>query len=96
MGSKKNEPAKKGHNRVGGVAVEQLLSTITRWEKLQEEKQGIAADQREVMAEAKANGFDTKAIREIIKLRAMDAAEREERQAILETYQRALGLAALA
>lgn len=86
----------KGHNskksRVGGVAVDQLKSIIGRVEKLEEEKANIAADIRDVFAEAKGNGFDVKAIRQIIKLRGLDAQEREEAETILETYMRALGM----
>jgi uncharacterized protein (UPF0335 family) len=87
---------KVGHNskkpRVGGIAVEQLRSIIQRVEKLEEEKAGIAADIRDVYAEAKGNGFDVKAIRQIVKLRKMDAAEREEAETVLDTYCRALGM----
>jgi uncharacterized protein (UPF0335 family) len=83
---------KKGHNRVGGVAVEQLKSIIARVEKLEEEKAGLAADIRDVFAEAKGNGFDVPAIRKIIKLRKMDAGEREEAETVLDTYMRALGM----
>jgi uncharacterized protein (UPF0335 family) len=83
---------KQGHNKVGGVAVDQLKSIIARVEKLTEEKEGIAADIRDVLAEAKGNGFDVPAIRKIIKLRKMDAAEREEAETTLETYCRALGM----
>lgn len=79
-------------NRVGGVAVDQLKSIIGRVEKLEEEKAGISADIRDVFAEAKGNGFDVKAIRQIIKLRKMDAQEREEEETILDTYLRALGM----
>ena len=79
-------------NRVGGVAVDQLKSIINRVEKLEEEKAGISADIRDVFAEAKGNGFDTKAIRTIIKLRKMDASEREEQETVLDTYRRALGM----
>ena len=78
--------------RVGGVAVDQLRSIIGRVEKLEEEKTGISADIREVFAEAKGNGFDIKAIRSIIKLRKMDASEREEQETILDTYLHALGM----
>lgn len=84
--------AKKGHNRVGGVAVDQLKSIISRIEKLEYEKANIAADIRDVYAEAKGTGFDIKAIKQIIKLRAMDASEREERETILDTYLNALGM----
>lgn len=79
-------------NRVGGVAVDQLKSIIGRVEKLEEEKAGISADIRDVFAEAKGNGFDVKAIRSIIKIRKMDAQEREEQETVLDTYLHALGM----
>ena len=78
--------------RVGGVAVDQLKSIIGRVEKLEEEKAAIADDIKDVFAEAKGNGYDVKAIRQIIKLRKMDAQEREEEETILDTYMRALGM----
>ena len=79
-------------NRVGGVAADQLKSIIGRVEKLEEEKAGIAADIRDVFAEAKGNGFDVKAIRTIIKMRKMEPAEREEQETVLDTYLHALGM----
>lgn len=78
--------------KAGGVAVEQLKSIIGRVEKLEEEKAGISSDIRDVFAEAKGNGFDVKAIRTIIKMRKMDASEREEQETILDTYLHALGM----
>jgi uncharacterized protein (UPF0335 family) len=83
-----------GHNktRVGGLAVEQLKSIIARVEKLTEEKEGIAADIRDVFAEAAGNGLDVKAIRTILKLRRQDASEREEAETILDVYKHALGM----
>jgi uncharacterized protein (UPF0335 family) len=81
-----------GHNRVGGVAVDQLKSIIGRVEKLEEEKAGISADIRDVFAEAKGNGFDVRAIRQIIKLRKMDSSEREEQETILDVYLNAMGM----
>lgn len=78
--------------RAGGVAADQLKSIIARVEKLEEEKTGIAADIRDVFAEAKGNGFDIKAIRSILKIRKMDASEREEQETILDTYLHALGM----
>lgn len=78
--------------KVGGVAVDQLKSIIARVEKLEEEKSGIAADIRDVFAEAKGNGFDVKAIRTILKMRKMDASEREEQETILDVYLNALGM----
>ncbi|MBY0406075.1 MAG: DUF2312 domain-containing protein [Rickettsiales bacterium] len=76
----------------GGLAADQLRSIIERVEKLEEEKTGISADIRDVFAEAKGNGFDVKAIRTIIKMRKMDASEREEAETILDTYLHALGM----
>ena len=81
-----------GHNRVGGVPADQLRSIISRVEKLTEEKAAIGADIRDVFAEAKGNGFYVKAIRSIIKIRSMDASEREEQEAVLDTYMHALGM----
>ena len=83
-----------GHNKakVGGVAVDQLKSIISRIEKLTEEKDGTAADIRDVFAEAKGNGWDIKAIRTILKMRLKDAAQREEEETILDTYLSALGM----
>jgi uncharacterized protein (UPF0335 family) len=75
-------------------AKDQLKAFIERVERLEEEKKAIADDIRDVYAEAKANGYDVKALRAIIRLRKLDPAEREEQQAILETYMQALGMAA--
>lgn len=74
------------------IAADQLKSIIERVEKLMEERAGIQSDIRDIMAEAKGNGYIPAAIRAIIKLRAKDAAEREEEEHILDTYKRALGL----
>lgn len=88
------EAAPAGHNRrrVGGVAADQLRAVIERIERLEEEKTGLAADIRDIFAEAKGNGFDTKAIRTILKMRKKDQAEREEEEAVLDTYLHALGM----
>ena len=77
---------------VGGVASEQLRSIIERIERLEEEKAGIAADIREVYAEAKGNGYDVKALRQVVKLRKVDEADRREADLVLSTYMRALGM----
>ncbi len=74
------------------VSAQQLKSFIERVEKLEEEKKGIADDIKDVMAEAKGSGFDTKTMRAIIKLRALDKAARQEAEALLETYKAALGI----
>jgi uncharacterized protein (UPF0335 family) len=77
-----------------GFAADQLRSVIERIERLEEEKAALANDIKEVFAEAKGNGFDTKAIRKVIRIRKMDASEREEQDAILELYMSALGMLA--
>lgn len=88
-----NEPAPKDHNkRVGGVAVDQLKSIISRVENLEESKAALSADIRDVFAEAKGNGFDVKAIRKILAIRKLEPAEREEAETILDTYMHALGM----
>jgi uncharacterized protein (UPF0335 family) len=74
------------------VASGQLRAFIERIERLEEEKQTIADDIKEVFAEAKGTGFDTKAIRTIIRLRKKDQAERQEEEAILDLYKAALGM----
>jgi uncharacterized protein (UPF0335 family) len=76
----------------GGVAGERLKSFIERIERLEEEKRALAADIKEVYSEAKGAGFDIKTIREIIKIRRMDEADLDEREALLDTYKRALGM----
>jgi uncharacterized protein (UPF0335 family) len=82
-----------GHNkRVGGVSAEQLKSIIERIEQLEEEKAGLAADIREVLAEAKGNGFSVPAIRTILKMRKKDSAQREEEETVLDAYMNALGM----
>ncbi|MEM6903475.1 MAG: DUF2312 domain-containing protein [Pseudomonadota bacterium] len=77
---------------VGGVSGDRLKSFIERIERLEEEKQGIAADIKEVYAEAKGVGFDTKILREVIKLRKMDSQDREEGQQLLDLYLSAIGM----
>jgi len=77
----------------GGVAAGQLRSLIERIERLEEEKAALAADIREVYAEAKGTGFDTKAMRQIVRLRKLDQSERQEQEALLDLYLHALGMA---
>ena len=76
-----------------GIARDQLRSIIERIERLEEEKQAIADDIKEVYAEAKGNGFDTKIIRQVIRIRKQDTAERQEQEALLDVYLAALGMA---
>ena len=79
---------KMGHN----VPADQLKSVIERIERLTEEKAERAADIREVFAEAKGAGLDTKAIRTILKMRKLDAGAREEQETTLAVYCRAIGM----
>lgn len=74
------------------VAHDQLRAFIERIERMEEEKAAIAADIKEIYAEAKANGFDTKLIRRLIKIRQQDPNERLEQEALLELYMSALGM----
>lgn len=74
------------------VAADQLKAFIERIERLEEEKAGISQDIKDVYAEAKANGFDAKAMRKIISLRKKDHEERQEEEAMLELYMQALGM----
>jgi uncharacterized protein (UPF0335 family) len=76
----------------GSVAAGQLRSLIERIERLEEEKKTIAEDIREVYAEAKGNGFDTKVMRQVIRIRKQDSSERQEEEAIRDLYLHALGM----
>ena len=74
------------------VAAGQLRAFIERIERLEEEKKTIADDIKEVYAEMKGTGFDTKAVRTIVRLRKKDQAERQEEEAMLDLYKAALGM----
>ncbi len=74
------------------VAREQLKSVVERIERLEEEKKAIADDIRDVYAEAKANGFDTKVLRQVVSLRKKDLTERQEEEAVRDLYLVALGM----
>ena len=78
---------------VGGIAGDRLRSFIERIERLEEEKAGLAADIRDVFAEAKSSGFDTKVMRQVLKLRRMEKADRQEQEELLELYLAAIGMA---
>ncbi len=71
---------------VGGIAADQLRSLIERIERLEEEKAVLAVDIREVYAEAKGTGFDPKIMRQVVRLRKMESADRQEQEALLELY----------
>lgn len=79
-------------SEIGGIDSTRLLSLIERIEHLEEEKSAISSDINDIYAEAKGAGFDTKIMREIIKLRKMNAADRDEKEFLLETYRKALDI----
>lgn len=74
------------------IAAGQLRAFIERIERVQEDIDALSDDRKEIYAEAKAMGFNTKAVRTIVKLRKMDQAERQEAEAILDLYKAALGM----
>ena len=77
---------------VGGITAEQLRSYIERIERLEEDKAVIAEDIKNVFAEAKGNGFDTKIMRQVLRLRKMDRDDRAEQESLLDLYMHALGM----
>ena len=77
---------------VGGIATDRLRSLIERIERLEEEKNGIQSDIRDIFAEAKSAGFDVKIMRIVLKLRKMNAADRDEQEFLTETYRKALDI----
>ena len=74
------------------VAAGELRAFVERFERLEAEKQEIADQQKDVMSEAKARGYDTKVLRKIVALRKQDPADRQEEEAIFDMYREALGL----
>lgn len=80
------------NNIVGGIDVNRLRSIIERVERLQREKDALTSDIKDVFAEAKSAGFDVKILRAMIKLRKMDAADRDEQEYLIETYRKALDI----
>lgn len=81
-----------GHNSSDPVAADQLRLFLERVERLEEEKQGIMDDVKDVYMEAKAFGFDTKTMRALVRLRKMDPELRKQSAMMLETYAAAIGL----
>ncbi len=77
----------------GGIAADHLRSFVERIERLEEERAAIAADIRDIYAEAKSTGFDTKVMRQVVRLRKMEQADRQELEALLDLYLHALGMA---
>jgi uncharacterized protein (UPF0335 family) len=77
-----------------GFAAGQLKSLVERIERLEEEKATLTADIREVYAEAKGHGFDTKIMRQVVRLRKLETSDLQEQEAVLELYLSALGMRA--
>lgn len=73
-------------------AVQRLRSLVDRIERLEEEKKALGGDIKDIYAEAKSAGFDTKVLRQLIKIRKQEAAEVEEQETLLDVYRRALGM----
>lgn len=87
-----------GHNsgerktEVGGIAGDRLRSMVERIERLKEEQKALQSDVKDIFAEAKSAGFDAKVVRKVLARRAMEPADREEQDTLLDLYERALGL----
>lgn len=79
-------------NVTSGLAGDRLRSLIERIERLEEERKGIGADIRDIYAEAKSAGFEVKVVREIVKLRKLDAHDRREQEELLDLYKNAIGM----
>lgn len=74
-----------------GISAQRLKSFIERIERLEEERKALGADIREVYAEARSTGYDPKIMRQVVKLRKMDASDRQEQEALLQVYLDAVG-----
>lgn len=85
----KDETAGVGHN---GLAADELRLLVERYERLSEEKKGIADDQKDVLAEAKSRGYDVKAMRFVVRQRAIAKERRDEERAMQELYLQTLGM----
>ena len=78
--------------KAGPVSADVLRSYIERIERLEEEKKALGGDIREIYAEAKGNGFEPRVMRKVVTLRRMNAADREEEEALLQVYRQAVGV----
>jgi uncharacterized protein (UPF0335 family) len=78
--------------KAGPVSADRLKSFVERIEKLEEERHAIGSDIRDVYSEAKGVGYDVKTMRKVVSLRKIDAADRDEQEALLDTYKHALGM----
>lgn len=91
MDAMTSTPEKAESDAIGAAAEEPLRRFVSRIENLEEEKAGLAADIKEVYGEAKSFGYDTGVLRKLIAIRKQDRHEREEQEALLEMYLRAVG-----
>jgi uncharacterized protein (UPF0335 family) len=80
-----------GHNSTGVIDKDRLRDIVTRIEAIEEERAELAGDVKDILSEAKSSGFDVRAIRQIIRLRRQDQADRDARQAVVDEYMEALG-----
>ncbi len=87
-----NAASETSGNSIAQSAKDQLRSYVERIERLEEEKAALSGDIKDLYAQAKSSGFDTKALRTVIRLRKQDAAERRDQEAVLATYMHALGM----
>ena len=86
-----SEAAVVANDVLSGTAQTQLKTIIERIERLEEDKAAVASDLKEVYAEAKGEGFDTKILRKVIRLRKQDSAKRQEEEALIDLYISAIG-----
>lgn len=77
---------------VGGVAADRLRSIVERVERLEEERKALGNDVKDIYLEAKSAGFDSKVVRQVVRLRKMEPADVEEQETLLDLYRRALGM----
>jgi len=75
----------------GGIAADRLRSLVERIERLEEERKALGSDIKDIYTEAKSAGFDTKVLRQLIRIRRQEPAEVEEQETLLDVYRRALG-----
>ena len=83
--------AKAGHN-VGGISEDKLRSLVERIERLTEEKKALTSDINDIFKEASSSGFDSKVLRQVVRLRGMDSDKLQEMDHLLDLYRRALGV----
>ena len=85
-------PAGIGHNAAPNVAADRLRNLVERIERLGEERKALSSDIRDIYVEAKSSGYDVKVLRQLIAIRAKDAEEVKEQEAVLDVYRHALGM----